>query len=224
MEWIKVIVKSVKREAPDIRTIYFEPASGRPFGYEAGQYVTVYVPGGSAAEGKVYSLSSAPHEPRLSITVKRIGEYSGYLCGLKKGEEFCISPAYGFFNPRTDKPLVALVAGVGVSPALSVIKDDQFRGKDRPVQVYFSNPSHRYIPQAGELAATGADTFHHITREADVPAGMRKGRIVPAECLAVNDARYMICGSVSFVRDMWQGLTAGGVVPEHIVTEAFFES
>lgn len=226
MERLRAIVTRVKTETPSIKTVYFLLADGSRLAYTAGQYITVFINGSPVPQGKAYSLSSAPHEPHMSITVKDVGgEYSTYLCGLKKGGTFMISRAYGFFNPKTDRPLVALAAGVGISPIVSVLKDEAVKNKCTTHHLFYSNKSHQHIPHGGSLHATKAAIHHHITGESDVPAGMAKGRIVLDECVnAAEDAFYLVCGSVAFAKDMWRGLTERGVMPDSISTETFFES
>ena len=224
MEKLTAIVKRVKAETPDITTIYFLLEDDWKLDYTAGQYTTVFIAGSKVPQGKAYSLSSAPHEKWMSITVKNVGgEYSSYLCGLQKGDTFTISRAYGNFNPHATRPIVALAAGVGISPIISVLKDQKEACAES--HLFYSNKSHHAIAHKRAVTATGATVHHHITAEATVPAAMHKGRIVLDECVKVaEDAFYMICGSVEFVRDMWQGLTLRGIAPENITTETFFES
>lgn len=225
MEKLIAVVKRVVRESPGVNTIYFLLDGGWKLEYVAGQYITVFIDGSTTPAGKAYSLSSAPHEKWMSITVKNIGEFSGYLCGLKTGDTFAISRAYGFFNPQTARPLVALAAGVGISPIISVLKDELQRNNSRPAHVFYSNKSVNNIAHKKELDTASCKVSHHITAQKTVPAGMHKGRIVLDECVRLGeDAFYMICGSVSFVRDMWQGLAERGIAPENITTETFFES
>ncbi len=226
MEKLTAIVKRVVHESPGVNTIYFLlDNDGCKLEYAAGQYITVFIDGSTTPAGKAYSLSSAPHEKWMSITVKNIGEFSGYLCGLKVGDTFAISRAYGFFNPNTTRPLVALAAGVGISPILSVLKDEFNHNDKRPAHLFYSNKTPQTIAHKKALSGTACAVTHHITAGAKVPAGMRQGRIVLDECVrAGEDAFYMICGSVQFVRDMWQGLTLRGVQPCDITTETFFES
>lgn len=159
----------------------------------------------------------------MSITVKDVGgEFSSYLCGLKKGDSFTISRAYGYFNPDTDRPIVALAAGVGISPIISVLKDHSGQAL---AHLFYSNKSHKHIPHSDDLAAVKSSINHHITAESTIPDHMKKGRIVLDDCVdKAEGAFYMICGGVQFVRDMWQGLTERGVSPELITTETFFES
>lgn len=226
MEKLAAIVKRVKVETPDIKTIYFLLVDDWKLQYVAGQYITVFIAGSKVPAGKAYSLSSAPHEKWMSITVKNVGgEYSRFLCNLKKGDKFTVSRAYGNFNPQTQKPIVALAAGVGISPIISVLKDQKAAAATPVPHLYYSNKSHHAIAHKKAAAASGAVVHHHITAEKAVPATMHKGRIVLDECVkAAEGALYMICGGVGFVRDMWQGLTERGIAPENITTETFFES
>jgi len=38
-----------------------------------------------------------------------------------------------------------------------------------------------------------------------------------------SEAHFLVCGSLPFVRDIWQKLTAASVDESHISTETFFE-
>lgn len=225
MEKLTAKVMRVVQQAPGVNTIYFLLSSGWKLEYAAGQYITVFLDGSTTTAGKAYSLSSAPHEKWMSITVKNIGEFSGYLCGLKKGDTFTISRAYGFFNPNTTKPLVAIAAGVGISPIISVLKDELNTSSSRPAQLFYSNKTAKTIAHKKDLDTAGCRVNHHITAQKTVPTGMHAGRIVLDECVRLGeDAFYMICGSAQFVKDMWQGLTARGITAQNITTETFFES
>lgn len=227
MKNLLAVVDKVEYVGNEMVVIYFHAKGLR---YEPGQYITVYFQNSSTPAGKAYSLSSAPHEKLAHITVKRIGEFSGKLYSLKPGDSFDISQAYGHFNPHTDKPLVGVSAGVGIAPVWSVIKDELKRDEAKLVQLFCSNKDHAAIPHDSNLSKLGKrhdnfDVHHHITRRDDVPAHMYLGRIdVDDVVRAVEDeANYLVCGSVEFVHDMWQGLTVRGVPASSISTETFFE-
>jgi ferredoxin-NADP reductase len=227
MERYTATVTRVRRETPDTVTLYF--TSDREFSYTAGQYITVFFPDSSTPEGKAYSLSSAPYEAWLSITVKRVGEYSTRLHALRAGDTFTISAAYGFFNPKTDQPLVGISAGCGLAPIWSIVKDELERDSKRVVKLFFSNRTTRDVPYADRLAErearhAGVEIRHHITRETPPPT-MQAGRIDLDTCVHAveGEAMYLLCGSVDFVRDMWRGLVDRGVATSAINTETFFE-
>lgn len=229
MDKYDAIVVSLRHETPDVVSILFTLADGAILDYDAGQYITVYFDQTSKPEGKAYSLSSAPGEKPMSITVKRIGEYSKLLHNLKKGDTFKISRPYGFFNPATPKPLVCIAAGVGLAPIWSIIKHEHAQGNDKPVFLYYSNKTTRDISFSHELEAQheahiNFQLIHHITRSPRVPAHMIAGRINLDRCVqVVDDPAYLICGSVDFVRSMHRGLVKRGVGQGSISTEIFFE-
>lgn len=229
MERMHAKITNVVRETNDTVTLYFI-VPGREFVYTAGQYITVFFDGTSTPEGKAYSLSSAPYEKELSITVKKVGEYSGLLHALKPGDTMHISEAYGFFNPLTDQPLVCLSAGCGLAPVWSVVKQELQHNTERSATIHFSNKTDQSIVMKQQLDVCEKNhenihVRHHITQQAAVPKTMEKGRINLDECVnhAPKTAAYLLCGSVDFVRDMWQGLTARGVDSAVISTETFFE-
>lgn len=217
-------VKKVVRVGKDIAIIYFTVPG---FTYAAGQYITVFFDGASRPEGKAYSLSSAPHQPLQSITVKRVGEFSGRLCSLAPGDTFTCSPAYGHFNPAVTTPLVCIAAGVGIAPVWSVIKSELRSNSERDITLVYTVTNTAAMPHRHSIARQAAECANftarqHITRQVIVPPNAQKERISVSKCLRPG-AVYLLCGSVTFVRDMWQGLTEWGVAPEAISTEVFFE-
>ena len=78
---LQLRVEAIKWELPEAATFYFTEISGKKIGYKAGQFITLVFDHHNEEIRRSYSLSSAPGEPMLSITVKRIanGEISRYL-------------------------------------------------------------------------------------------------------------------------------------------------
>jgi ferredoxin-NADP reductase len=229
MKRLTATVAGTEYVGEDIVIVYFTVLTEGTFTYGAGQYITVYFEDSSTPAGKAYSLSSAPHETTCSITVKKVGEFSGKLYALKTGDTFEISEAYGHFNPNADMPIVALGAGVGIAPIWSVLKHELKVNSGRTATLFYSNPTYESIAHYATIEAHASNHLrfvvkHHITR-CQVPIGMHAGRIDIDECIgAVEDkVQYLVCGSVAFVRTMWRGLVERGVAVEYIHTETFFE-
>jgi len=182
----------------------------------------VFIEGSQVREGKAYSISSRPHEELMSITVKNVGgEFSSYLCSRHVGDTLHISRAYGDFNPQTERPLVGIAAGCGLSPIWSILADAQ-----QPTFLYLSQKSPEYMVFADELAASNITVKKFSTRQqVEETDGWRNGRFEAAKIVTEtpDDAHFLVCGSLPFVRDVWQKLTAAGVDESHISTETFFE-
>ena len=223
-------VKKTEYVGDDVIILYFTPSGISDFSYEPGQYITIYFAGSSTPAGKAYSLSSAPHEDLCQITVKRVGEFSGKLYALKKGDTFEMSEAYGHFNPKTARPLVALGAGVGIAPIWSILKDELKNDESRVAHLFYTNKTvetiaHREIIDGHTTKCGNFSVHHHVTRTKDVSDDVHNGRINLDDCIEAvkEEANYLVCGSVDFVRDMWRGLVERGVPQELISTETFFE-
>ncbi|MBF1024725.1 MAG: hypothetical protein HXK98_02440 [Candidatus Nanogingivalaceae bacterium] len=215
---LTVEIVRVRQENPEVATLYF----ARPFDFMAGQYITVFIEGSQVREGKAYSISSRPHEELMSITVKNVGgEFSSYLCSRRVGDTLQISRAYGDFNPQTERSLVGIAAGCGLSPIWSILADAQ-----QPTFLYFSQKSPEYMVFSEELAASNIMVKKFSTRQhVEETDGWRNGRFEVAKIVSEvpSEAHFLVCGSLPFVRDVWQKLTAAGVDESRISTETFFE-
>ena len=215
---LTVEIVRVRQENPEVTTLYFV----RPFDFMAGQYITVFIEGSQVREGKAYSISSRPDEKLMSITVKNVGgEFSSYLCSRQVGDTLQISRAYGDFNPQTERPLVGIAAGCGLSPIWSILVDAQ-----QPTFLYLSQKSPEYMVFSEELSASSIQVKKFSTRQqVEEKDGWHNGRFEVAKIVGEvpSEAHFLVCGSLPFVRDVWQKLTAAGVDESHISTETFFE-
>ena len=215
---LTVEIVRVRQENPEVTTLYV----ARPFDFMAGQYITVFIAGSQVREGKAYSISSRPHEDLMSITVKNVGgEFSSYLCSRRAGDTLHISRAYGDFNPQTERPLVGIAAGCGLSPIWSILADAK-----QLAFLYLSQKSSEYIVFSEELAASNITVKKFSTRQqVEETDGWYNGRFEVTKIASEvpSDAHFLVCGSLPFVRDVWQKLTAAGVDESHISTETFFE-
>ncbi len=215
-------------EAPAVFTLKLSREDGTTPSYLPGQFITIYFPELGTPEGKAYSISSAPFEPTLAITVKKMGEFSNRLCALQTGDALVASRPCGyFFSESRESSLVLIAAGIGIAPFRGIILDALQHNPKREIFLFYSNRTVSDIIFANLLTSLPAVTvIHFITREMSVPQEMRCGRMSAASLLeTIGEApnpEFLICGSISFVRDLWRELQKAGVAEECIYTEAFF--
>jgi predicted ferric reductase len=76
-------------------------------------------------ESHPFTISSAPHEDVLRVTVKACGDYTRHLFShLQAGMGAVIEGAYGMFNYKTGgQKQIWVAGGIGVTPFLSFIRD-----------------------------------------------------------------------------------------------------
>lgn len=111
-------ITAVLDETPDTRTLVLEPPGGW-VPHRPGQWTRVEIELAGVRTSRCYSLSSAPHDPELRITVKRVpnGRVSGRLHALRVGDALRISPAEGqFVLPTHPARLLLLSGGSGITP------------------------------------------------------------------------------------------------------------
>ncbi|PJI47918.1 MAG: NO-inducible flavohemoprotein [Pseudomonas sp.] len=122
-------------ESEEITSFYFQPLDGEPLlGFQPGQYIGLSLEIGAEEVRRTYSLSDAPNGREYRISVKREpeGKVSNYLHdSLDVGDELDLFPPAGDFVLRDgDKPLALITAGVGITPALAMLKPALESGRE----------------------------------------------------------------------------------------------
>ena len=218
---LTVTIVKVRQENPEVTTVYFV----RPFDFTAGQYISVYVPHSSITSGKAYSLSSCPSDRLASITAKNVGgEFSSYICSRRAGDTLIISRAYGDFNPHTTRPLIGITAGCGLSPIWSIMADAHTTTQTRCL--YISHKTPEFTVFNNELELSDIDVVRFSTRaHVDEANGWKNGRFLVDDIVktSADDAHFLVCGGLAFVRDVWRNLLEQEVDGQRISTETFFE-
>ncbi|MCE0495487.1 hybrid-cluster NAD(P)-dependent oxidoreductase [Vibrio salinus] len=95
--------------------------------YLPGQFVAIDFSVNDKVETRYYTLSSSPSRPdKLGVSVKRVdrGLISNWMLeNIKVGDELKARiPEGSFYLEHTDKPLLFLSAGSGITPMLSMIR------------------------------------------------------------------------------------------------------
>jgi 3-ketosteroid 9alpha-monooxygenase subunit B len=230
-------VVNVIRETADATTLWLSLGNARP-DYKPGQFLTIdphqfeclerftaYLEDlkGKKEPPRAYSMSSAPHEPCIAITVKE----ERYISGTTKYPPL-LSPLLarrtprgsrlvvrGFTGPYTlssrilssTDHVVHICAGSGSVPSFSIIKHAlEFHSELRHTFIY-SNRSWSDVIFRDELHTLAGlyrdrlRVFHTLTREADVSAfgvNVRSGRLrqdlLKDFVPDAGDCHFFVCG------------------------------
>jgi ferredoxin-NADP reductase len=175
-----------------------------------------------------YTITSPVTERRhYEITVQREpdGLMSNWLFdNLRPGKTLAILPPSGTRPVQLSaaRPLVCLVGGIGVTPALGICRSAAASGAGRRVHVDYSVSTRNQIVCAAELSelAERQQTITYrirITRE--------EGRFSSADIAGLvarfPHSDWLICGSKSFEADAQRLLLEHGIVLPHIHVESF---
>ena len=222
---------AVQDEVPGVKTLRLLSGGVKP-PFLPGQFITVYFPELHVPEGKAYSISSSPDEPALALTIKAMGAFSNRLTAMRADDSLTGSDPYGFFySEEKGTPLVMLGIGIGVTPFRSLIRAYLVEEPERSILLCSGSRTEAGIvfKEEWEALAAAHPSFrvaHFISRQETVPPRSEKGRMSAERVLPLvrepKRSEFMLCGSISFVRDLWRGLRSAGIPEEKLYTEAFF--
>lgn len=228
---IEYKIVNIKKETEDVFTLTLS-SGDNTLNYIPGQVITIYFQELDKNKGREYSISSAPSERCISITVKRVGIFSKMITSKKVGDILLGSLPYGYFySESVDVDAVFIAGGVGVAPFRSMIVESVRLKPSRKISLFYSNKKIKDIVFKEEfdaLAARHKNIFnlnYYLTKEKFVVDNIKSGRIPIKDILekkSSNSTEFFICGSKDFVRSYHELLSANGVGEAIIFTEDFF--
>ncbi len=170
-----------------------------------------------------YSLSAAPTEHLLRITVKDLGDHSRSLAFLKPGTRVFVEGPYGAFTAgRSSRPHVVLVGGgVGITPIRAIM--EEFRDGVQMDVIYRASREEDLVlrEELDYLAAqsAGSTRIHYLV-------GSRKQHPMDAKTLRklvprFADSDIYICGPGPLVETVREAAKDCGVPKNRFHDEAF---
>ena len=175
---------------------------------------------------RCYSMSSAPVEDDLQITIKRDpgGLVSNWLNDtVAEGVEIHAAPPEGRFCLRdTSDEVVAFAGGSGITPIMSLVRT-ALANSSRRIRLFYANRSRDSVIFADaltRLAEKHADRLlvvHHI----DDDSGVVTPSVVESFVADAGAADYYICGPGPFMDTVENAVLGSGVPRERVHLERF---
>lgn len=240
--WRPLRVARIVDESRSIRSFYFESCDGVGLpGFEPGQHMPVrLLLDGQPPTIRTYTVSSAPSDQFLRISVKRDGVVSSHLHDrIQVGDLIEARAPQGHFTvqPSERRPLVLLGAGVGITPMLSMLREVVYEGKRinrmRPTWVLQSSRSVddlAFREEFEELVARAGDKVKvlRVVSQPPTEGGGESydlaGRIdveLLKTLLPLNDYDFYLCGPGSFTQALYDGLRKMRIPDDRIHAETF---
>lgn len=217
-------------------TFRFEPADDTPqTPGEAGGFVSVRV---KVADGlrqaRQYSLSdhaASTTERVITVKLDEAGEVSPVLIqNVEVGDVIELSNPYGEITPKDDSaPLMLATAGIGITPAASILSSLAEQGSDREVVVLHADASLESVALLGQLTESlsalpnaQAHLWLGVAPE-QAPEGItvHEGRMDPSEIELPSGAEVILCGPLAFMQSTRSTLIDAGVPATSIRYEIF---
>lgn len=243
--WRGFRVQRKQAESDEITSFYLVPADGGTVpAHQPGQYlsVKVFVPELGFSQPRQYSLSAAPGQGSLRISVKREGHgevkpegmVSNVLhAHVHEGDVIEVAPPMGDFVLHTGRanPVVLISAGVGLTPMVSMLEHLAAHEPEREVSFLHAcrhGGVHAFREHVASLvsshARASAVVYYETPREQDQRRVYVEGRmdLLPMrERLPIDTADFYLCGPKPFMHAQMAALKAMGVADERIHAEVF---
>ena len=238
------IVAKVK-ESDEVVSFYLKPEdrNGLPL-FEPGQYVTVRfaIPGDPYVVNRQYSISNAPGQDQLRISVKREaipglpeGKVSNYLHDhFSIGDTIDVTAPAGEFTVKTEEetPVHFIAGGIGITPFMSMIHETAMKNPERTITVTHAVRNVRVQAFKKELALLQEQMpnmqishfYGELDNQQELKANEYEGRVDEnyLESLAGGEeALYAVCGPVAFMQEIISFLKKAGINDDQIKYEFF---
>ena len=216
-------------ERGDIIEISLKPVRPRRrLRHRPGQFIYIsFDTDAVSAEPHPFSISSPPEEPHLRISVKELGDWTSGLDSLRGGERARIWGPYGKFgdnlaaDPDLDPVLIA--GGIGLTPFLSMITDDQLLHEtDRTIYLIYSveTPDEAIYHDDIESLNLDPDRFVYVPHSSD-DDGFLDATTIADKVGGLDGKTFLICGPAPMMESIADDLKKHGVGIERIATEDF---
>lgn len=229
-----------EQRAKDTVSFFFD-RSHVPFEFTAGQYIKMFLdlsaedPRGSY---RSFSICSSPEEEDiLMITTKVIENPSPFkqkLASLNPGEQVRFFGPMGVFllPEQSDRPLVFLAGGIGLTPFHSMLFHAAAVNYQTPITLFVSFSTVEEAAFYDELTELSSKhptikVIYTITKpeQSQTPWTGETGRISPELIKKyvpeVLSAQYFVCGPQKMVEAMVEIVSGMNVPPEQIKKESF---
>ena len=228
------VIKSVREERGNARTLTLVPKNHRGFRFAPGQFawITLFASPFSDREHPFSFSGSAENAPQLEFTIKELGDFTRRVREVKPGDRAYVDGPFGAVTADRH-PLasgfVFVAGGIGITPMISHLRTFADRRESRPLVLIYANNKWEDITFREEIASLEPRLRLKVIQVlSQPPEGWRGERGFVTEDLLRRHApppdegyEYMICGPPPMMQAVEQALLRAGVHSGDIHAERF---
>ncbi|MEH6559346.1 MAG: pyridoxamine 5'-phosphate oxidase family protein [Oceanicoccus sp.] len=249
-QWMPYVVNNIVEESSVIKSFYLQATNHTVPAYKPGQFLTVKLPIHGKDVIRTYTVSSAPADALLRMSVKREsslddsegdGLFSNFIHNqLVIGDTiYAKAPRGEFtFDATRQRPAVLIAGGVGITPMVAMARHAFIEGvrtrSVRPTTLICaaSNGEQRaFFEELQQLGAQSDGAIRSFWALSTIDKTMKPGRdyhqhgritaSLLQAVLPLDDYEFYLCGPASFMQSMYDMLRALGVNDARIAAEEF---
>jgi ring-1,2-phenylacetyl-CoA epoxidase subunit PaaE len=239
----KLKIADIERLTPDsvCISLAIPTEDQESFRFVPGQYLTLEQEIQGEQVRRSYSICSDPSSDVIQVGIKKItgGLFSSFANDeLQAGDTLQVMAPQGKFthiiDPKADNNYVAICAGSGITPILSIIKTVLTQEPDSSFTLFYGNKKTDTImfrENLNELKDTyiGRFSFYNVLSKESQTSPILNGRIdtekLATYCKIFFNPKtidsYFLCGPYQLIMDTQEFLLEKGVAKEKIKFELF---
>lgn len=192
----------------------------------AGQFLFVRFTGDKELnEAHPFTISSAPQEDVLRLTIRASGDFTRRLFShLKAGMDAVVEGAYGMFDYKSGgEKQIWVAGGIGVTPFLSFIRDLREGELDRDVDFYYTvrHREEAVFVEELEEAATKHPRMKMRIRFSSADGSLTVDEIIQNAGGNIQGHHIYMCGPLGMVQAFAQKFREAGAPAANIHFEEF---
>ncbi|MDP1695549.1 MAG: ferric reductase-like transmembrane domain-containing protein [archaeon] len=224
----KYFVKEIKWETSDVFTLKLKPSSKLHF--KPGQFCFLRINKNKLYARHPFTISSSPNEDTLDFTIKITGKFTKIASQLKEGEEVIIDGPFGIFTIKDGKKdLVFIAGGVGITPFISMIKNQLHFKKQQKITLLYGAKTEKDLIFKKELDKIKENWLKKkfiLSKEEKHPEDWEKGYItrelIEKNADNLKNSIFYICGPELMKNGVVKTLKDMGIKEHNIIIESFF--
>jgi predicted ferric reductase len=232
--FIGSIIK-ISDEIDGVKTFSVQTPCG--FNYHPGQFVMVEFDGGDNKQlgPKPFTISGSD-EGSISLTIKKVGEFTSRLFELDEGDLLTIKGPYGkvHFDEFKNKNLVFVTIGVAITPFINAIrfffdrKNYDGNSPSTHIELFYGSRDRDHIIFNEELSRLSRENKQLVVKnflsDETESVGLSEneflGRIPVSELSSIVDEPlekiWFVCGSTAFKEECKTKLLEQGIPEKNI--------
>jgi predicted ferric reductase len=228
----QVRVTSVTPEGPGVVSVYMRGRYLDRLRTKSGQFfIWRFRDGPGWTRGTPYTISAAPDDSHLRVTIRAAGPKTARAERLRPGTKVYIEGPYGSMTAqrRTQPRMLLMAAGVGITPLRALLEDTPYEPGEAVLLYRFTDEHDAVLArEIDELARVRGVEVRHLVgprrhEGSWLPAA---GTLSDAEALSqmvpdVADCDIFVCGPAPWMKAVRRAAIAAGAHRAQLHTEDF---
>jgi len=223
-------ITKVKAEIGGCQTLYLKPEGYHKMSYIPGQFAWITIgPTPFSLQQHPFSFASSARSDEIKFTAKTDGDFTSTWEDMKSGTRAWLEGPFGSFTPVKDLHVFLVMGGIGITPAMSMLRTMRDDKDPRKVVLVYANKSFEDITFRHEIEELSHEINLKVVHVLEEPPEDWEGEegIVTEELLEKhlpenhNDYRYFICGPDPMMDIASISLYDLGIKWNHIYMERF---